>query len=270
MHASLTASLPLALAPSAHGLSLALAYLVLAVVLWGGIAIATSSGAFRSSRNEQILALYGLLLCGATSIPPYLASAILSSASRYNNCAQLQPCIVVSALGAASRAQIGPLLATHNLLMILFGIGLGLGDLKNLSLRFVAFGPIGMGIRAAAIGLQSSIHSGEAGKTHIDTLRGLLTSAESLFRLLALGPGILIAGPTFRFYTWLSIALCLLEVCLKATDSSAHANDPSEPWKTIWESVGTLIYLQWVFVLSVMQARKLRRDVTVVQFKKSV
>ncbi|KAK5057868.1 hypothetical protein LTR84_011869 [Exophiala bonariae] len=269
MHASLTASLPLALAPSATGLNLALAYLVLAVVLWAGIAIATSTGAFRSSRNEQMLALRGLLVCGATSILPYLASLILLAAGRYNNCAESQSCIVETARGAANRAQIGPLIVTHNLLTILFGIGLGSGDLKTFPLHLVAFGAIGMGVQAAAIGLLSFIHSGETSGTYIDTLRGIFMSSESLLRLLAIGPGTVIAGPTFSLYTLLSIALCLLEACVKATDSSAHANDPYGPWKPIWESVGKLIYLQWVFVLSIMQARKLQGKLIDAQFKKS-
>lgn len=127
MHASLTASLPLALAPSATGLNLALAYLVLAVVLWGGIAVATSTGAFSSSTKQQELARYGMLLCGATSTVLYIAFVLLSSTGRKINDTASQWFIELTGLNALSRAQIGPLLVTYSLLMVFFVVGLGTG-----------------------------------------------------------------------------------------------------------------------------------------------
>lgn len=269
MHASLTASLPLVLAPLATGLDLALAYLVLAVVLWGGITVATSRGAFGSSRKGQKLALRGLLLCGAASTVPYIASAILSAVSRNNNDAGSQPCSVVAALRAATEAEIGPLLVTDKLLMIFFGVGLRIAAQQNLPLRLVAYGALGTGIQEAAARILFSMKSVDTEQIYIDTLHGILTAAESFFKPLSLGAGILIAGPAFGLYTLLTIALFLLQGGVRNADSSTYAIAPAAPWTAIWRSATTLVYLQWVMVLSILQAWNLQREFTDIELKKS-
>jgi membrane protease YdiL (CAAX protease family) len=252
MHASLTASLPLALAPSATGVNLAISYLVLAVVLWVGIAVGAATGTFGSSGKEQRLARRGMLLCGVISTPLYIASIVLSAARWKGYDSTSQTISELIALDAPTRALMGPLFVVYSLLIIGFGVGMRITAGENLALRLVAIGLVGKEVFGAVVTLFFPIHVRGIERTYIDTLHGVLTLSGVLFILLALGAGSTIFGAKFRSYTWMTIALVIVGGCLAGADGPKLEADLPTAWMGVWERVSVLAYLLWVAVLSLL------------------
>lgn len=260
MHASLTASLPFALAPSATGIDLTVSYLVLAVVLWAAIAVGTSKGAFGSSMKEQKVACCGMLLCGFMSTVLYVASVEFPATGwkSYDHASQTISELI--AIDAPTRALVGPLFVTYSLLIIVFGIGIRITARGNLPLRRAAIGLIGKEVIGTVVTLFFPMHLRHVETTLTDTLHGSLTFVGVLFILFAVGAGASISGLKFRVYSLVTIALLIVGGWMAAMDAPRLAANLPTPWIGVSERISVGAYLSWVAVLSLALTGEMWRD----------
>ena len=263
MHASLTASLPFTLAPSATGINLAASYLVLAVVLWAGIAIGASKGAFGSSMTEQKVACCGMLLCGFISTVFYGASIVspVTEWSSYDHKSQTISELI--AIDAPTRPLVGALFVTYSLILIVFGIGSRGTAGGNMPMRRAAIGLIDKEVLGAIVTLWFPMHLRGVETAFTDTMHGSLTFVGMLFILLAVGSGANVSGVKFWVYSWVTIGVLVAGGCIAAMDAPKLAANLPTPWIGVSERVSVGAYMLWVTVLSLELTRTTWKGATV-------
>ncbi|KEF62405.1 uncharacterized protein A1O9_00377 [Exophiala aquamarina CBS 119918] len=259
MHASLTASLPLALAPSATGIHLAISYFVLAIVLWAAIAFGISKGCFGSSMKEQKVACCGMLLCGFLSTVIYMVPVVVPVTGWKSYGRTWRTISELNALDSLTRALVGPLFVACSLLTIVFGIGIISTAGGNLPLRRAAIGLLGKEVVGTVVTLFSLMHLRAVKTSSTVTLHGPLTLVGFPFILLAVGAGASAFGITFRVYSLVTIALLSFGGCLAAMDTPKLAANISASWIGVSERVSVAAYPLWAAVLSVTLMRDMWR-----------
>jgi membrane protease YdiL (CAAX protease family) len=255
MHASLTASLPLALAPPATGILLSLSYLVLAAALWGIVAMVASVGNGPEVKKERRTVHKVLLVCGIVSSLLYVATVVLSPAmwEEYNSTSQTVSELI--AIDAPTRPLVTPLFMIYSMLVVAFGVGVRLTAKGKQSLRLAAAGLAGKEILGVVVMLVFPIHLRGVEPTITDTMHGALTFVGLLFILLALAAGAAAFGGRFRLYSIATIVLFVVGGFLTAIEAPKLKTNLSTPWMGFWERVNIFAYMLWVMVLSVVLLR---------------
>lgn len=259
MHASLTASLPLMLAPPATGVYLAVSYLVLAVVLWSVIAVGTSLGHFSATRNQQGMARQGLLLCGIASSLLYIAIVVLSASRWESYDSTSQTISELIAIDAPTKALAGSSFVAYSLLVITFGFGVRLVAGENLALRWAATGLASKEVLGLVVTLFFPIHQRGIPPTWTDTFHLTLVSVAVLLMLLALGAGAMALGASFRRFSFVTMILLIVGGTLAGMDGPKLAANIATPRMGIWQRIGVFTYMFWIAVLSLTLVSRERR-----------
>jgi uncharacterized protein len=252
MHSSLTASLPLALAPPATGVLLSTSYLVLAAALWAIVAVVISVEVRREVEKERRIVRKVLFVCGILSSLLYVATVVLSPVmwEGYNSTSQTVSELI--AIDAPTRPLVAPLFVIYGMLVVAFAVGVRLTAGGKLVLRLAAVGLAGKEVLGVVVTLFFPIHLRGVEPTITDTMHGALTFTGVLFMLLALGAAAAAFGPRFRLYSIATIVLLIAGGFLTGIDAPKLENNLPTPWMGAYERISIFAYMLWLMVLSIL------------------
>jgi hypothetical protein len=202
-----------------------------------------------------------LLGCGILSSLLYVAANLLGARRWRDYSLASHTVSELSAIGAPSRPLVAPLLTAHGALVIPFGLGVWESACGRRGLRVT--GALLMGLGASDLPAPLfPMHRREAlargDRSATDTMHIIVTSANSLLILLAIGFGSAAFGRRFRVYSIATILLLVAAGGLTAMQASrVEANLPT-PWAGVTERISIGGYLLWQVVLATALLRAMR------------
>ncbi|HZB05745.1 MAG TPA: DUF998 domain-containing protein [Thermoleophilaceae bacterium] len=199
-----------------------------------------------------------LLTCGILSSLLYVIANVVGARRWSSYSLRAQTVSELSAIDAPSRPVVIPLLTGHGALLFPFGLGVWKSAGRKRGLR--ATGALLMVLAASDLPAplfpmhqREALARGEGSCT--DSMHIIVTSANSVAILLAIGSGSTAFGRRFRLYSIGTIVILLVTGGLTATQASRlEANLPT-PWAGVSERISIGGYLLWQAVLAMMLIR---------------
>ena len=197
-----------------------------------------------------------LLICGILSSLLYVGTDILAGMLWEGYSFFHQAISELSAIGAPTRPLVIPLLIAHDVLVIVFGLGVSRYSRKRLQ-RFVG----GLLVGYAVVGLVSFLFPIQLGTevTFTDSMHSALTGVTVLLILLAMGFGAIIYGKRFRLYsigTLLTILVLGAVLGFVAGAQIATQGVIAPPqWFGLIERINVYGFMSWVVVLAIVLLR---------------
>lgn len=195
-----------------------------------------------------------LLVCGILSSLLYVATDIVA-AMRYEGYSYTSQTISeLSAIGAPTRAFLGPVYFAYEVLLIAFGLGVWVSAGRKRALRVTGGLMVAHGVVNMAVGPFSSMHMRETvamgGATLSDTLHIALASVTVLLILLTIGFGATAFGKRFRLYSIVTIVILVVFGALTGLEGLKVAANLPTPWIGVTERINVYGYMLWVVVLA--------------------
>ena len=165
----------------------------------------------------------------------------------------------LSAIGAPTRQLLTATGVAYDLLVLLFGFGVGMSARGRRALRVAAFLLIGAGVVLGIGWYLSPMHQRGAQPTASDTMHLVMAALTVSTMLLYIGFGAAGLGPVFRLYSAATIAVVLGFGLLTARYVDAVAAQQPTPWLGVVERVGVYAGMVWMLFFSVALRRQGRR-----------
>ena len=196
-----------------------------------------------------------LLCCGLIAPLFYTVANDVIAASLYPGYERIsRPVSELSATYAPSRAVLVPLQLVFELLMITFWIGVWRVASKNRALRITAgvmLGFVVLGLLAFPYAMTTNEVLG-ANTIHT-IIWGVITP---LLMLVGIGVSAAAFGRLFRIYVIATLVALVASSAVTGMLAAQVTAGQSVGWFGVWERLLQGVWLQWVFVLSIVLLRK--------------
>jgi hypothetical membrane protein len=194
-----------------------------------------------------------LLVCGVLSSLLYIGIDALA-AFRYGEYHSYvsQAISELGAIGAPTRAMVGPLFIIYGVLLLAFGLGVWASAGKP-ALRIIG----GLLIGIWAVGLVTPpMYLRGTGNVSGDLPHIVLTGVIVVLILSAAAVGATLYGRRWRLYSLATIGTLLVSGALTGVAASRLAAGQSTPWLGVAERINIGAFLLWVAVLAVSLLRR--------------
>jgi hypothetical protein len=193
-----------------------------------------------------------LLACGVLSTIVYLTADLVGTLHWQGYSYVDQTISELAALDAPSRPFVVPLFIAYNILLTAFAAGVALSGARGARNVAAMLATIGLlGVAASFFPISTRAHDW----TINETMHSVLTGLTVIALLVGMGFAAGFAGPGFRIYSIVTIAITLAAGALSEWIGRGLASDQPTPWIGIIERVSVFSYLLWVAVLAVFLMR---------------
>ncbi|WP_169748072.1 DUF998 domain-containing protein [Pseudonocardia acaciae] len=195
-----------------------------------------------------------LIACGIAASLIYLMANVFGAMRWEGYSSANQAVSELSAVDAPSRPLMVVLLLVHSVLALAFGIGTVWLARRNRALRVTGWLLVGVGvIDLVAPVFPMHMRGVEASAT--DTMHIIVTVANVLPILLAMGFGAAALGKRFRFYSLTTLAVTIVFGALAGMHGDQIIANAPTPWLGVYERINIGAYLLWMAVLAVALLR---------------
>ncbi|MGG6311829.1 DUF998 domain-containing protein [Paenibacillus macerans] len=195
-----------------------------------------------------------LLVCGILSSLLYIGTDVLAALQWEGYSYTSQAVSELQAVGAPTRPLLVSLFSIYNLLIIAFGIGIGLTDNRKQT-RFTGILLIGYGIVGQVALLLFPMHLRGAEVTASDTMHAVLTGVLVLLIMLYIRFGAALHGKGFRLYSLATLLVLILFGAWAGLDGPRITAQLPTPWLGIKERINIYASLLWILLLALKTLR---------------
>jgi hypothetical protein len=212
---------------------------------------------FRPENNHLVQIL---VLCGILSSVLYIMTDIIVSLHYAGYSIIDQNYSELLATGAPTRSIMLIVSVVYNLLVACFAAGLWLSVSNKRAKSITSIAMLIYAILSMVTPSFFQMDMRGANVTPLGSLHPLMTAIMSLFILLSIGSGAFIFGKTFRFYSFITIAILLIFGFLTSLQAPLLEAGKSTPWMGFTERINIYTTMLWFGFLSVNLFKSYKRN----------